>query len=237
MPGGAVGAKNEEPMKRILSLTLVFAVLSGVCLSAQTVKESIKDRKAMVKMTKKQLDERASKAARREARRLTKEGWVVAPGVLPLEKQLDRAYLMQYEFDETGYPRYILGDAQSIGEHYDAARFQALEIAKINLAGQIQSEIVGLVETNLGNKQLSAEEAASISQTVAGLKDVIAQKFGRVISVMECHRTLNNKNKEVRVMVAYNSKMAMEQARSAIRENLEDRSEELQKKLDSILNF
>ena len=224
-------------MKRFLSFLMILAILPVMSVSAQSVKQTIKERKAMAKLTKSQLDEKASKAATKEAKRLKKEGWVVAPGVLPLEKQLDRAYQMQYEFDESLYPKYITGDAQSIGENYDAAKFQALEIAKINLAGQVQSEIIGIVETNLGSKQLSAEEAASISQTVAGLKDVIAQKFGRVVTIMECYRTLQNKNKEVRVMIAYNSMMAMEQAKNAIREKLEGKSEELQKKLDKVISF
>lgn len=48
----------------------------------------------------------------------------------------------------------------SIGENYDAAKMQALELAKQNLAGQIQTEVTALVENTVANKQLSQEQAA-----------------------------------------------------------------------------
>lgn len=223
-------------MAVIMAVSMVFAFYS-VEANAQSIKETLKERKALAKSTKSELNARAGRMARQEARRLEKEGWTIAPGQMPLKKQLDRLYMMQYEYDDTLYPKYIFGEAQSIGGNYDAARFQAMELAKIDIAGQIQSEIVGLVETNIGNAQLDTEEAASLTETVAGLKDIIAQKVGRTLVVLECYRTLRNKNQEVRLMVAYDSRTILQQTKASIKEELKEKSVELQSRLDQILGF
>jgi hypothetical protein len=168
---------------------------------------------------------------------LKKEGWTTAPGALPLEKQLDKSYLMQYEFDEDMFPKYIMGEAMSIGSNYDAAKMQALELAKQNLAGQIQTEVTALIENTVANQQLAAEDAASISETVMASKNLISQSIGRVITVVECYRVLDNKNREVMVRIAYNGEMAKEAAKKAIRQELEKKGENLHNQLDQVLGF
>ena len=189
------------------------------------------------KAAKKQLDAKASKTARNEAKRLKKEGWKVAPGALPIEKQLDNSFLKQQEEDELGYPKFLMGEAMSIGENYDAAKMQALELSKQNLAGQIQTEVTALIENTVANKQLAKEEAVSITESVIASKNLISQKIGKTIVVTELYRELSNKNKEVLVRVAYNMQMAKEAARQAIREDLEQKGLDLHQQLDKALGF
>ncbi len=223
-------------MKKIL--ILICCLLASVSLVySQTTKEIIKERKATMKLSKAELNAKASKAASKQAKELAKEGWTVSPGALPLEKQLDRSYLMQLEFDEDLFPKYIVSEGQSIGENYDAAKLQALELAKQNLAGQIQTEVTSLIETTVANEQLSAEEANSITKTIAANKNIITQSIGRVIPVVECYRTLRNKNKEVLVRIAYNSKMCKQAAKDAAHKALEEQGEALQQKLDNLLGW
>ena len=183
------------------------------------------------------MNEKATKAARKDAKKLTKEGWITAPGALPLEKQLDKSYMMQMEYDEDKYPKYLMGEAMSIGENYDAAKMQALELAKQNLAGQIQTEVTALIENSVANKQLANEDAASLTQSIMGAKNLISQSIGRTITVMECYRVKSNKNKEVLVRIAYNGAMAKAAAKRAIQEELNEKSEEIHKKLDEILGW
>lgn len=218
---------------------LVVAMMISICgtMDAQITKEQLKERMELKKMSKAELNEKASKAARKEAKRLAKEGWQAAPGALPLDKQLDKSYIMQQEFDEDMFPKYIMGEAMSIGENYDAAKMQAQELAKQSLAGQIQTEVTALIENTVANNQLAAEEATSVTKMVAAAKALITQKIGRVITVVEVYRTLQNKNKEVRVYIAYNSKMAKAAAKSAIRDELAKEGESLQKKLDEALGW
>ena len=201
---------------------------------AQTTKETIKERKAIAKLSESELNKKASKVARKEAKKLTKEGWQVAPGQLPLEKQLDKAYGMYYEYEESGLPKYIIGDAMSPGATYDAAKMQALELAKTNLAGMIQTEVTALIESTVANEQITQEQASSIARTVQASKNLIVQRLGRTFTVTECYRTLPNKTVQVRVTLAYNAKMAIDDAKAIVKAQLEARGEDLHEQLDAI---
>ncbi|MDR1682826.1 MAG: hypothetical protein LBS25_05520 [Candidatus Symbiothrix sp.] len=204
-------------------LVTLVAVIIGVSFA------SCGSKKSAVKVS-------ASDAAK-QAKELVKEGWTIAPGALPIERQLDKSYQMQYEVDETGYPKYLFGEAMSVGENYDAAKMQALELAKQNLAGQVQTEVTALIENQVANKQLAEGDAASITQSVLASKNLIVQSIGRVIPISEFYRTTANKNKEVLVRVAYNFDMAKAAAKKAIRQDLEQRGDELSKQLDKVLGF
>lgn len=224
-------------MKKIFLLLVSCLLLGNIESYAQLTKEQIKERKENKKMTKSELNAKASKVASKQAKVYAKEGWVVSPGALPLEKQLDKAYNMSYEYDEDLFPKYIFAEAQSIGENYDAAKMQALELAKQNLAGQIQTEVTELVQNAVANEQLAAEEAVSVTQTIAASQNLIVQSIGRVIPVVECYRTLNNKNKEILVRIAYNSEMSKQAAKKAARQALEEKGEEVQAKLDKLMGW
>lgn len=225
-------------MKKAFLLCIALLTLSlGTYAQTESGKDFAKERKEASKLSRSELSQKASKIARKEAKKLAKEGWLSAPGALPLNKQLDRSYNMQYEYDDTNYPKYIMGEAMSIGENYDAAKMQALELAKENLAGQIQTEVTELVENSVANKQLSADNAASVTQSVSASKHLISQSIGRVIPIVEAYRVKPDKNKEVLVRIAYNSDMAKQAAKKAIKQYLEQKGNDLHKNLDKILGW
>ncbi|MEE0669038.1 hypothetical protein [Prevotella sp.] len=223
-------------MRKLFVCAFAFLCLTAN-VSAQTAKDIRKERQEIRKASKSELNEKATKTARKDAKKLKKEGWITVPGALPLEKQLDKSYMMQMEYDEDMYPKYLMGEAMSIGENYDAAKMQALELAKQNLAGQIQTEVTALIENSVANKQLANEDAASVTQSIMGAKNLISQSIGRTIIVMECYRVKTNKNKEVLVRIAYNGAMAKAAAKRAIQDELKSKSEDLQKKLDQLLGW
>lgn len=226
-------------MKKLVMVAITLIIAGGLTYAdAKSEQAELnKERQEIRKMAKNELNAKVTKTTKKEAKRLKKEGWVVSPGALPLEKQLERSYLMSYEFDENQYPKYIMADAQSIGENYDAAKAAATSLAITNLAGKIQTEITSLVENTVGNQQLSAEDAASITETVQASKNLISQSIGRVITVVECYRVLSNKNKEVLVRIAYNGEMAKQTTKKAIREELEKKGQDLHEQLDKVLGF
>ena len=224
-------------MKKLFIYVLATLLVSPLASNAQDAKDLQKERKEISKASMVELNEKVSKDAKKEAKRLKKEGWITTPGTLPIEKQLNTSFLMQMERDENMYPKYIMSEAMSIGENYDAAKMQASELAKLQLAGKMQTEITALIENSLGNQQLSADEASSLTQTVNASKGLISQKIGRVIVVVECYRVKQNKNKEVLVRIAYNSEMAKAAAKQAIQEELKDKNEELHNKLDKALGW
>ena len=223
-------------MKKVLFVAIALLIACSASF-AQDAKEIMKERQEIKKMAKKELSARVDKATKKEAKRLAKEGWVVSPGALPLEKQLQRSYEMEYQYDDLGFPKYIMANAQSIAENYDAAKTAATSLAITNLAGQIQTEVAALVENTVANQQLTAEDAVSISETVMSSKNLISQSIGRTIVVVECYRVLKNKNREVMVRIAYNGEMAKQAAKQAVREELEKKGEKLHEQLDKVLGF
>lgn len=224
-------------MKKVLLFMLTLFTISSASLAQSDYKEFIKERKALDKYNKEQRNEKASKDARKQAKALKKEGWIVPAGSLPLEKQLDRLYAMQYEVDENFFPKFIKGEAQTIANNYDAAKMQAVNLAKIELASNISTEVVAEVESKVANNQLEANEAISTTESVMGAKNIIAQSIGQTIIGLEVYRELNNKNKEVRVVILYNAAMAKAAAKKAIRKDLEEKGDKIIEKLDTILGF
>lgn len=223
-------------MKKVLFIAMAMLIACSASF-AQDAKEIMKERQAVAKLAKKELAAKVSKEVKKEAKRLKKEGWLITPGSLPLEKQLERTYAMEFEYDETLFPKYIMANAQSIGQNYDAAKTAATSLAITNLAGQIQTEVTALIENTVANEQLAAEDAVSITETVMASKNLISQSIGRVITVLECYRILDNKNREVLVRIAYNGEMAKLAAKNAVKEKLANKSEKLHQQLDKALGF
>ena len=185
---------------------------------------------------RKKLRLRPPKEVRREARDYEKEGYKVAVGATTIERQLVNAWLKQQETDENGYPRYFVAGASSVGETQIAAKLQATEAAKLDLAGQIATSVAALIENNIANSQLNSEEAASVTKTVAASKSLIAQELGRTVPLVEMYRNVG-KNTEANVRIAYSQEMALETAKKAIRKSLEEETNILQDKLEKLMKF
>jgi len=202
-------------------LFLLAAMLICVApLSAQSKKEL----KAEAKRLQQQIDQ------------YVKDGWQVAPGHLPLGDQLRRSINMQKELDETGNPKYIISEGQSVGSVYDAAKMQAIEVAKMNVVRLMESEMTGFVDNAFSNGQLPLDEAESKANTVSNVSNRFKQKLGRVVPIMECYRVLPNRNKEVLVMIAYNSAQILSSAREAVRSELDRMNERQLQRLEAEQN-
>jgi len=179
--------------------------------------------------------QKASKAARKEAKAYKKEGWKVNAGTLPLENQLDIAYQIAYGVYDNGNS-YVTGEGKSIGESYDAARMQAMVIAREELAGMISSQATALIDNLRANKQLANEQAASITTTMSKGKQLYSQKLGRLLPVIQVYRELTDKRKEVLVRLAIKECDIQEIAKSAVRDELERNGIKLGNQLDGIMS-
>jgi hypothetical protein len=217
-------------MKKKLFFMLIF--VSTVLIAFPQNQKDAKDER---KELKGQIKENATRSARKEAKKMQKDGWVVTAGALPLDKQLDEAWMKQYEKDDIGYPKYIVANGNAIGTNYSAAKNQALNLAKVELAGLIATQVAGLAENSVANQDLSKEEAASVVKTVEASKNIIAQEIGRVIPLLEVYKELKNKNVEVQVRIAYNVAMAAEAMRAKIVKKLEDETAITHEKLEKMM--
>lgn len=170
--------------------------------------------------TASELKIKASKTAKKQAKEYKKQGWEIAPGAIPMERQLDRSYLMEFDTDLDMQSKYAFGEAISTGQFYDAAKLQASELAKSDLVGKISSEITRLVETQIKTKQLPEEQAQSVAAATEKSKSLVIQRLGAITPVLEFHRKLKNGNVEVMIRYAYNRERAVNQAVKEIDESL-----------------
>jgi len=207
-----------------LSMLLVLA-LSAVMMASCASSNLTKDQKV------------AAKSIKKEMRQMKKDGWKVAPGNIAMDLQLKESYTKALEKDDKGYDKFVAGEAMTVGENYDAALFQASNLAKLDLAGKIQTEVTELIDTKLANKQLTQKQATSLAESVAASKNLVSQKLGRVLTPVKMYRDLPNGNVEVRTVVYYSHDMAMDILKQTMREDLEQKADDLAKQLDKILGF
>lgn len=206
-----------------------FAMLVALFISLSAQAQSTK--MAKLKQTKTELKEKASKDARKEAKRLQKEGWQAFPGGLPMDKQVDRVYMYLESFDDDLNPQYVDGSGTATGESYAAAQAQATELARIELASKIGSEATGIIDNMLGNKMLANDQAASVTTYLSENKTIFSQKLGRVQTPLQLRRELKNKNKEVTVRMIAKRADILEIAKQAIRDQLEKDGKQLSDEL------
>lgn len=217
-------------MKKSLSY-LMLAVAMIFCTVTSTLAQKTD------KQLKKDIKGKAVKSARKEEKRFAKDGWKVAPGALPMAKQIEKAWMRQYEEDEDGYPSWLVASGASVANSQGAAKLQATELAKLELAGLLSTRISALIENSVANNQLDSEDAASVTKTVAASKNIIAQELGRVLVLFELYREVGKKNIETQVRLAYNFEMAKEAAKKVVKEQLQKETEVTHEKLEKLMNW
>ncbi len=214
-----------KTLYRILSIVIVMMM---VVPSYAQKRDKLKKKDFQTKL----------KYAKKEAKQLEKEGWFVAPGNLPLEKQLEKTYQKTLEEDENGFPAYIVASGNSLAGTQSAAKLQATELAKLEIANQLSSQLAATIDNQIANNQINQEEAATLQKTVAVAKNVVAQKMGRVIGLVEMYKkNEKTKNIECAVRIGYSQALARQMAIQAMKDELQDEANIAADKLDKLLDF
>jgi hypothetical protein len=200
--------------KHILLLSLSLLVGSTVSYSQKTNKEIEKD-----------ISSKSMKLARKEAKKLKTEGWDVAPGALPLEKLLEKAYIKAEQQNDKGNTKFIFADGNGVAQTKTAAEMQALTVAKLALASQIESNVNALISANVANQQIDKDDAESITQTIANSKELISAQLGYVEPTFKIYRTPtgNKENVEVQVRLFYDTEQSLQIAKKVIQKELKDK--------------
>lgn len=215
-------------MKKITFILILSMIFIGIGSYSHAQDKPLNAKKA--------LKLNVPREVKRQAKDYEKDGYYVAIGAPGIERQLTTAWMREIESDDSGYPLYIVATGRSVGETQIAAKLQATEAAKLELAGTIATNVAALIENNIANAQLNTQEAASVTKTVAGAKNIIAQEIGRIITIVELYKDIN-KNIEANVRIAYNSSMAMDMAKKVVRQQLEEETNIIQQKLENLMNF
>lgn len=223
----------------ISAIAAASMLLAASGVSAQDVasRKEYRQIEKHEKFLNKQIKDRAIRSARKEARKLEKEGYKAPVGKLPIDKQLEKAWQCQYEMDSNGYPFYFIATARTTGSNYSAAQMQAVNLAKLDLAGQIQTRVNQLIEAKVANNEISATDATSINSFVSASKNVISNTLGRVIILVEIYKVNEAGNNEVQVTLGYNSQLATQEAIKAVQKTMTAEASELMDELDSLLGL
>ncbi|WNJ20633.1 hypothetical protein [Pontibacter sp. G13] len=226
-------------IKNLLSFLLVammtFAVSNTYAqLSSPERQNPKKVRKAWNKEEKSLLKEVRSKAvkeARKEAKKYRKADYVIFPGSLPMDKQLEKIWVKQLQENPDGSPVYIFADGNGVGKTQSAAELQAMEVAKLQMAGQISNEVNAIIESKIANEQIDRETGESLTKVVLGSKNYIVQHLGYVRPGFKVMRNVGRKDIEVNLKLYYNSEEAYAAAERAMeaqaRAQLEDEADNL----------
>ncbi|MBQ9232111.1 MAG: caspase family protein [Prevotella sp.] len=147
--------------------------------------------------TAQNIEKEAEKAAKKEVKRLEKEGWKVAPGGIPMEMQLKKNYIYSLQDD-----KYVVGDAISGGSFYDAAKSTARPVAMMNMAEKAAVDFDLAIDAMLSNRQISKSAANSASEIVKKASSSVSQRLGRLITLLDIYRTNKDGLVEVRMVLA-----------------------------------
>lgn len=241
--------KTKTILTQLSILALLFA-FAAPAMAQMTGKEKRQldrekdyyedERDDKKKEVTKLLRKKADKNARKESKKMRKQGFYVFPGSIPLDKQLEYSWMKQIEEDERGMLKYIFADGNGVGKTQTAAEMQAMEGAKLQLAGQISNEINQIIEGKIANDQIDRETGNSLTKFVAGSKNYIIQNLSYVKPALKVMRESGKRDLEVVVKLFYNIDEAMIAAEKAleakIRSDLEEEADELIEELDNIFH-
>jgi hypothetical protein len=211
-------------MKKIITLTVCAMFMVTAAFAQQTEKE-----------LKKELQDKAIKEAKKEAKTLSKQGWKTMPGELPMSKMIEDSWMKKVAEDENGNPKYITADGNGVAETKTVAEAQAIEFAKLQLAGTIESNIASIVKGNLANAQESTQEATSITELVMSSKNIIAQQLGYINPAFKLYRDLKDKTIEVQVRIFYETSQSLAIAKKAVKKELKEKLKKTDEEVDKLL--
>ena len=217
--------------------TAVMMMFAAVDASAQVATN--KQRRQIHKhenVLKKEMKKKAFKAARKEAKQLKKAGYMTFVGQHPLDKQLENSWQGAYELDAYGNPYYIISTQKAVASNFTAAQLQAMNAAKTDIAGQLETRINQVIETKVSSNELGRNEASSLATFVSTSKNIVSNTLGRVIKLVEIYREpKKTKNVEVQVTVAYNAEVATREALKALKQSLTAEDVELMQQIDKLV--
>lgn len=186
------------------------------------------------------LNAKPSKDARKQEKKLIKDGWKVPAGGKTIAKQITEVQLLREELmaDEAGNPvkRYIVRTAQSVAGTFNAGVNTANANARAELAASLETKLVAAMETKIDNQQTSAITANTVDKFHERAKSIVEACLTNTNTVLTIYRVLNNNNFEVQTRIAFVKKELSARLKRNIQKELEQEGDELNEIVDSVLN-
>ena len=220
--------------KLVLFILMAVFVVSSY---AQNFEEQREERLKIYKASKKKNKDKALILSEEDAEQLLNDGWKTTPSALPLERQMDAMYIMQMEYDSKLFPAYVMAEANSVNQDYNAAKNRAVELAKSVLVEKIQSEISLQIDWAIKTELIESKEGEALIKSLKAAKNSIFQSLEDVMIVEDIYRITSSKRFEVRVAIACTADVAKKVVKDAVNADLERNSEKLQQRLDDYFGW
>lgn len=225
-------------MKKMFSL-LVVALMAATATFAQSAAELAKQQAELRAIHMKMLNAKPTKAAKKEAKELKKDGWTIPAGDLPMEQQITRGHLLAEEYmpDEDGnaVKRYIQHSAIQTGGTYNAAYAAARANVQVELATLIKSQIAAAMQAKLDNAQASGISATTVDKFNQRSRAIVDEALTNAISVLVIYRRLQNNNFEVQVRLAFDKRELQARLKRNLQRELEQEGDQLDSTVQDVI--
>lgn len=225
-------------MKKMFFM-LVAAMMCSMTMTAQSALELAKEQRKLNEVNTKMLNQKPTRDAKKQARKLKKDGWVVPVGEKTIEKQLTESQLLGEELmvDETGSPtrRYIQHTASQVAGTYNAGYAAARNAAIVELASNLKTQVAAAMQAKLDNSQTSSINAVTIDKFNERAKAIVDASLTNTRAVVAIYRVLRNNNYEVQVRLAYDKKELAASLKRKMQQELEMEGDELNDLVDEVI--
>lgn len=214
----------------IMSMPHIFAQNT----SGQTSKEQTESDAFYIKL----LNVKPTKKAKKQAKKLKKEGWMVPAGEKSIEEQLMQCLLYRKELIKTENGeitnRFIMGFGAQSAKNYNTSYAVACANAQTELAGMLNTEIVAVIEMGLENVQYSSVDAATMNRFSAKSQHVVDVTLKNSKPVLVIYRRLQNNDFEVQVQLAFDNQELAARLKCNMQKTLEGEEDSLDSVVDEV---
>lgn len=211
-------------MMRKIILMMVMTISASVTF-AQSVSELAKQQRALNEINMRLLNMKPSKDARKQEKKLVKQGWLVPAGGKTIAKQITEVQLLGEVLmaDENGNPvkRYLIRSSQAVSGSFNAGVAAARANAQVEIAAMLQTRVAAAMETKLDNQQTTSITANTVEKFHERAKSIIDACLTNTNTVLSIYRLTPQNNYEVQVQVAFDKKELSARLKRRIQQELE----------------
>ncbi len=170
---------------------------------------------------------------KKETKKLTKDGFRAEVGAPGIEWQLRQSFEKQLMSDEEGNNMFVVGVGSAVSGIQNVARRHAASDAQIDACTQLESKIMGLIETDYNNRLYSRNEYETLSRMKGVFSNLLAQTLPIGTPICTFYKD-NGKYYDFQIRIAYSSRMMADRSKMVISEILSKENDELRKKFERI---
>ena len=170
---------------------------------------------------------------RKETKSLTKDGFRAEVGAPGVEWQLRQSFEKQFMLDEGGNNQFVVGVGSAVSGIQNVARRHAASDAQIDACTQLESKIMGLIESDYNNRLYSRNEYETLSRMKGVFSNLLAQTLPIGTPICTLYKD-NGKFYDFQIRIAYSTRMMTEKSKFVISEILSKENDELRKKFERI---